>query len=258
MGLPGENKYGAVRFYRRVGSNLVEIPELHLDARNAFWQKLGRESGLSSSFGFSLAVLDVNNDGFDDIIVGAPQYFHSENGYEVGGAVFVFTSGAIAPFTEPQMMTGPEGSNFGHSLTSLGDVDRDGFEDFAVGAPYQKNSKNPESSGAVYIYNGNRDGMMKHSQVIAELKDENLKNLGLSLKGDVDVDGNEHPDLVIGAKDRVVILRTKPVISIQSTIELKDKEGNIVTEIDPAPLAPNICKEDGVEFSCVDVQVCFA
>jgi integrin alpha 6 len=50
-----------------------------------------KKAGLSSSFGYSLAVLDYNSDGYDDLIVGAPQYFHkSQAGSETGGAAFIF------------------------------------------------------------------------------------------------------------------------------------------------------------------------
>ena len=87
-------------------------------------------------------VLDINNDGFDDLVVGAPQYFKSRDGFEVGGAVFAFISGEDSPlgFDRIEMMTGPAGSNFGHSIGALGDVNKDGYEDLAVGAPYQVNS----------------------------------------------------------------------------------------------------------------------
>ena len=40
MGLPGENKYGTVRFYRRSGESLEEVPEMKLDARYVFYEKL--------------------------------------------------------------------------------------------------------------------------------------------------------------------------------------------------------------------------
>ena len=40
MGLPGENKYGSVRFYRRIGDSLEEVPELKKDAREVFFEKL--------------------------------------------------------------------------------------------------------------------------------------------------------------------------------------------------------------------------
>ena len=43
MGLPGENKYGAVRFFKKVGNGLVEAVELFLDAREVFVTVLGRQ-----------------------------------------------------------------------------------------------------------------------------------------------------------------------------------------------------------------------
>ena len=41
----------------------------------------------------------------------------------------------------------------------------------------------------------------------------------------IDVDKNGHPDLIIGGSDQVVVFRTKPVISIKSSIAVKDKHG---------------------------------
>ena len=44
---------------------------------------------------------------------------------------------------------------FGFSLSGLGDLDRDGFGDFAVGAPYG----GPAGEGTVYIYRGSDAGV---------------------------------------------------------------------------------------------------
>ena len=49
---------------------------------------------------------------------------------------------------KPQILNGYLGSFFGHSLAPLGDIDQDGFEDLAIGSPY-------DGSGKVYIYRGN-------------------------------------------------------------------------------------------------------
>ena len=43
------------------------------------------------------------------------------------------------------------GSRFGSAVENLGDIHNDGFEDFAVGAPYFGDDR----AGAVFIYRGN-------------------------------------------------------------------------------------------------------
>lgn len=88
---------------------------------------------------------------------------------------------------------------FGLSLTTLGDVNLDGYGDFAVGAPYD----GPKGRGAVYIYHGSKNGILaKASQVIfAEdvVGTDRLSTFGFSLSGGIDLDLNLYPDLVVGA-----------------------------------------------------------
>lgn len=43
-------------------------------------------------------------------------------------------------------------------VENIGDIDRDGFEDLAVSAPYEDN-------GVVYIYRGIQEGFSKEFQV---------------------------------------------------------------------------------------------
>lgn len=101
------------------------------------------------------------------------------------------------------MVTTRDGLNsrarFGLSLTSLGDINLDGYGDFAVGAPYD----GPNGRGAVYIYHGSKNGPLeKPSQVIfAEdiVGTGYLSTFGFSLSGGIDLDGNMYPDLVVGA-----------------------------------------------------------
>ena len=85
---------------------------------------------------------------------------------------------------------------FGLALASLGDINLDGYGDFAVGAPY-------EGSGAVYIFHGSREGaLQKASQVIHAEKitgTEFLSTFGFSISGGIDLDGNQYPDMVVGA-----------------------------------------------------------
>ncbi len=93
-------------------------------------------------FGSDLAVVgDTNADSFDDIIVGAPQ---SQTG---SGQVTLFAGSNSTSLATLCTINAPSGvRSFGSSVAGLGDMDLDGFPDFAVGAPA------PSTPGAVYIY----------------------------------------------------------------------------------------------------------
>ena len=72
---------------------------------------------------------DVNNDGFDDLIVGA--YYNDAGGYRAGRA-YVFsgqTGDTLWTFTGEV-----ETDWFGYSVSGAGDVNNDGFDDLIVGA----------------------------------------------------------------------------------------------------------------------------
>jgi len=48
---------------------------------------------------------------------------------------------------------------FGFAITNLGDLNKDGFDDIAIGAPY-------EGNGVIYVYHGSASGIViKPSQV---------------------------------------------------------------------------------------------
>jgi len=80
-----------------------------------------------------------------------------------GGAVYVYLNDGTG-FNErtPYIkIIGPPESRFGFALASLGDLNHDGFEDLAVGAPYDDGGH-----GSVYIYLGSDEGIVREpSQV---------------------------------------------------------------------------------------------
>ncbi|TKR64362.1 hypothetical protein L596_024910 [Steinernema carpocapsae] len=185
---------------------------------------------LGSSFGYAIEVLDLNGDGFDDLLVGAPFEYNST----YGGAVYVYMSrgkqskASDDVFFEPLVLRG-EGiySQFGQAITSLGKrlKTKNSVTDFAVGAPFVDNGK-----GAVYIFQGasslkkfKREPVQKINAKdfsgIPAVKD--LKTFGFSLAGGVDLDGNKFNDLAVGAygSDTVVLLRARPVIDVSASIE---------------------------------------
>ena len=124
-----------------------------------------------AGFGYSLAALDANGDSSPDLLVGAPFLGFSSSSSESeeespnsgndhhddgGGAVYLYLSkGRDLQKREGLVrILGPQlESRFGLALSGLGDLNRDGFGDFAVGAPYE------EGGGAVYVFFGGPKGL---------------------------------------------------------------------------------------------------
>ncbi|KAM8851137.1 integrin alpha-6-like isoform 2-T2 [Spinachia spinachia] len=196
--------------------------------------------GLASSFGYDLTVLNLNGDKWLDIVVGAPQYFEKDG--EIGGAVYVYINKAGKwNKVTPIRIDGPQDSMFGEAVENLGDINQDGYEDFAVGAPYEN-----EGTGAVYVYQGGADGL--HSKTASQVlsgKTLEVKQFGYSLAGNMDMDKNAYPDLAVGSlSDSVFVFKARPVISIKKEIKFSPKE------ID---FTKNNC-DSGV---CLEVEACF-
>uniref|UniRef100_A0A672PGY9 Integrin alpha-6-like n=1 Tax=Sinocyclocheilus grahami TaxID=75366 RepID=A0A672PGY9_SINGR len=194
-------------------------------------------AGLASSFGYDLAVLDINGDGWQDIVVGAPQYF-IKDGY-IGGAIYVYLNeeGAWDKIT-PKRIEGAADSMFGLAVENMGDVNLDGYHDVAVGAPYDSNG-----AGNVYIFHGSPQGLKK-AQVLGG-QDHNVKLFGYSLAGNMDLDRNNYPDLAIGSlSDSVFVYRARSVISIEKTVTTTPKELDLT-------------QKNCGDTICLDVKACF-
>ncbi|MGH0132868.1 UNVERIFIED_CONTAM: hypothetical protein FKN15_000955 [Acipenser sinensis] len=108
---------------------------------------------VGSYFGNSIAAADLNNDGWKDLLIGAPFYFDRKK--EEGGAVYVFMNeGGVFQNTSSLVLKGVSGSGFGFAVASVGDVNQDGFEDIAIGAPF-------DGSGKVFLYRSSIEGLSK-------------------------------------------------------------------------------------------------
>uniref|UniRef100_A0AAQ5YNH0 Integrin alpha-2 domain-containing protein n=1 Tax=Amphiprion ocellaris TaxID=80972 RepID=A0AAQ5YNH0_AMPOC len=143
--------------------------------------------GLASSFGYDVAVVDLNGDGWEDIVVGAPQFYMKDR--DVGGAVYVYINkaGRWERIT-PVRLNGTKHSMFGLAVENAGDINQDSYEDIAVGAPHDD-----AGTGKVYIYHGSAQGI-KTSPAQVE---HNIRFFGYSLAGNMDLDGNSYPDLAV-------------------------------------------------------------
>uniref|UniRef100_A0A8C2CIK5 Integrin, alpha 2b n=1 Tax=Cyprinus carpio TaxID=7962 RepID=A0A8C2CIK5_CYPCA len=156
---------------------------------------------IASYFGHSVAVTDINRDGCDDILIGAPLFMEqlSTQKFREVGQVFVYLQRKGFSFSSRpnQILTGTYAfGRFGSAIAPLGDIDHDGFNDVAVGAP------GSGEGGQVFIYLGQSDGLSNQYVQLIESPFKTLKDppmFGFSMRGGTDIDDNGYPDLIIGA-----------------------------------------------------------
>ncbi|CAB4054864.1 ITGA7 [Lepeophtheirus salmonis] len=238
-GAPQAGKTGSVFFFLK--SNL---PNFEMDSELTLHGEVFGEG-----FGHALVTLDINGDTNADLLVGAP--FFEE------GSIYIYPS----RYTRSKRRK------------RAGDLNRDGFDDFAVGAPYES-----DVGGAVYIFFGGSLGLrsragfdssnkissivLKATEVASQIitgKDfsslipsRRLETFGGSLSGGMDMDRNGYPDLLIGAysSNYVFLLRSRPIIDIETSVDGKSLEG-----VDPGASG---CEEHpDSEESCFSFKTCF-
>ena len=140
------------------------------------------------NFGGSVASAgDVNNDGFDDLIVGAPQ--NNAGGTDAGRAyVFSGQSGDTI-----YVFTGESANDFfGFSAASAGDVNNDGFVDLIVGA--KNNVEGGVTAGRAYVFSG-QSGDTIH----VFTGNARLDEFGISVASAGDLNNDSFDDLIVGA-----------------------------------------------------------
>ncbi|CAD7092606.1 unnamed protein product [Hermetia illucens] len=187
-------------------------------------------------FGYSLLAEDINGDNFTDVIVSAPNYYIT-NSYE-NGAVYVFLNLGQVSFSQPIKVTTGKltRERFGTTVTKLGDINLDGYNDIAVSAPFS-------GSGTVYIYLGGPNGLrLKPSQIIQSPNPFSAVNqpmFGFGLSKGVDFDSNGYNDLAIGEPglDATYVYRSYPVVKIIGTIDSPSRQ----IQIDQNKVQIKIC-----------------
>jgi hypothetical protein len=94
---------------------------------------------------------DVNDDGYSDVIVGAPDYNGPESN-EGQASVFLGSESGLDSVAAWANESDQAGAKYGYAVSTAGDVNGDGFSDFIVGAPYYTNIWTDE--GRAYVYSG--------------------------------------------------------------------------------------------------------
>jgi hypothetical protein len=185
------------------------------DDNGRAWLYFGGPSGLNNTadliftppytnyygfFGAQVACAgDVNNDGYDDLIIGMDNY---DSAYPDEGAVFVYYGSAIGPNSTPDWMARGDATwaHFGLSIDSAGDVNHDGYDDIIVG------TLEYPTYGYVshaYVWYGGPGGLgaiglpSNADWVASGVTTGN--DFGRLVRGIGDVNGDSYDDIMIGA-----------------------------------------------------------
>jgi len=167
IGVPEEDRSAFGTDYIDAGLvNVVYGGGLGLDAFAS--QALGAQpfAGLQGGarVGAALAAADIDGDGHDDLVIGAPG--SHDDGATSSGAIYVSYGSpdglvGFARMTQasPQIGNNSEANDrFGASL-SAGDIDGDGYADVVVGTPGESVGSSGADSGAVYVLYGSAEGL---------------------------------------------------------------------------------------------------
>ncbi|XP_070312314.1 phosphatidylinositol-glycan-specific phospholipase D isoform X2 [Odocoileus virginianus] len=153
--------------------------------------------------GWAMISADLNQDGYGDLVVGAPGYSHPGRTH-VGRVYLIYGNDLGLPPVDLDLDKEAHGilegfqpsGRFGSAVAVL-DFNVDGMPDLAVGAP-SVGSEKLTYTGAVYIYFGSEQGQLSSSPNITISCQDTYCNLGWTLLA-ADMNGDSEPDLVIGS-----------------------------------------------------------
>jgi hypothetical protein len=161
---------------------------------NADWSA---ESDLDTNyFGSCVATAgDVNGDGYSDVLVSSNSFPY--DGYNRAGKVSLFTGSQSGLSTTLAWSdeSNQQDAFFGHSVSTAGDVNGDGYSDVIVGAYNYDNGQTNE--GRVYVYHGSSTGLSTTANTVSESNSASAL-FGYSVSAAGDVNGDGLSDVLVG------------------------------------------------------------
>lgn len=187
VGSPGHNNSSGLAAGRAYiffgGDYLHKEPDLILEGNNRYGFFGDAVSGIG----------DINDDGYDDVLVGASHYNNADANNFVGKAYIFFGGKEMNAIPDKELYFGNANGLFGNEVSSAGDINNDGIDDFIVCEPNLANSV----PGKAYLYYGNKNFTGIPNDTITGIRGDDRLGWSAATAGDVNGDGTD--DLIAGA-----------------------------------------------------------
>uniref|UniRef100_A0A7N6B5J3 VWFA domain-containing protein n=1 Tax=Anabas testudineus TaxID=64144 RepID=A0A7N6B5J3_ANATE len=248
-GAPRYNHTGRVVIYNLNKNNTVVVSQI----------LKGEQIG--SYFGSVLQTVDVDGDSYTDLLlVGAPMYMGSEKNEQ--GQVYVYNlnkfehkftlkpvnqSCCTARSDSCTNKNEPCGARFGTAIAAVSDLNLDGFNDVAIGAPFENDHR-----GAVYIYHGDQTSLKEKfvQRIPAGGDGEKVKFFGQSIHGVMDLNGDGITDVTIGGLGGASLFWSRDVAELHANMTFNPPKINLQH-------SQYQCEHGGRQSVCVTTKVCF-
>ncbi|KAM3838153.1 integrin alpha-1, partial [Diretmus argenteus] len=250
-GAPRYNHTGRVVIYRLDGDNNITVSQI----------LKGEQIG--SYFGSVLQTVDVDADSYTDLLlVGSPMYMGTERDEQ--GQVYVYKlnkqdeqfehqftlkplnqSCCTAHTSSCSNKNEPCGARFGTAIAAVSDLNLDGLNDVAIGAPFENDHR-----GAVYIYHGEKRSLKETfvQRIPAGGDGDKVKFFGQSIHGVMDLNGDGITDVTIGGLGGASLFWSRDVGELRAIMTFDPMKIN---------LQQSNCEHNGRTTVCVKTEVCF-
>ena len=189
---------------RKTGSTIEDYADASFIRENA-----------GDDFGDAVCMTgDVNDDGYDDILIGAHRYDSAT------GKTYLMLGKAdgwgldmnIADVADASFVGCNTGDNSGYAVTFAGDINADGFDDILIGA-YLADVGSNLTAGSVYLLLGKGDGWVTNASladadaVFEGVSTETGIGQNIAAAGDVNADGFD--DFLVGRNGKAYLVSGK-------------------------------------------------